>query len=155
MHNGSVDASKPAGRPDAEDIAEVADLIVSVARKISAHEPDVGVVRLSGLEILILRCVDRRPGVTPSELALELGLKSSNTSATLRTLESRGLLRRTADPNDRRSVHIEPTPQLAENRKRIRDGWVHVMESRIPDGYDLGTIVRFLTELDDAFVVRG
>lgn len=134
-----------------EQVADIADLIVSIARKISAHEPDVGVVRLSALEVLVLRCVDSRPGVTPSELSAELGLKSGNTSAILRALEENGLLHRSPDPGDRRSVRIQPTQRLIENRKRIRDGWAQLLESRIPSGYDLDAIVRFLTDLDDTF----
>lgn len=136
---------------DDERTADLADLIQSVARKIGAHEREAGIARLSSLESLALRFVDRNHGVKPSDIAVELGLQSGNMSAALRALEAKGLVRRSADPVDRRAVRVESTALAADNLRRLREEWIDLLTPLLPDGHDVGSIVRFLEELDEAF----
>jgi DNA-binding MarR family transcriptional regulator len=82
------------------------------------------------------RCVDlidQAGGMTAGELARAAGLTTGAVTAVVDRLESAGLARRAADPNDRRRVRIEATakvwevyeplisPMLGESRALIDD----------------------------------
>ncbi len=54
----------------------------------------------------VLRLVGRFPGVTAGKLAETLHVDRGTLSATLRRLETRGLIERRSDPKDRRRVLI-------------------------------------------------
>src|SRR3546814_1288794 len=76
---GNVPHPKKAGRSDL--VVQLADTVLHVARKLRAYSlKNPGVVPLSPLESLVLLHVHRRPGVSPSDLAQELALRSSNTA---------------------------------------------------------------------------
>src|SRR3546814_14327667 len=75
-----------AGRSDL--VVQLADTVLHVARKLRAYSlKNPGVVPLSPLESLVLLHVHRRPGVSPSDLAQELALRSSNTATAVRGLD--------------------------------------------------------------------
>jgi len=52
--------------------------------------------------------VNRHPGISPSQLAADVGPKASNASADLRSLEASGFIVRVADPQDRRADQVRP-----------------------------------------------
>lgn len=96
-----------------------------------------------------MRHVDEHPGSSPSALAAHLGLKSSNTSAALTALEKRGLIVRSLDEHDGRSVRIHPTPLARENRRLLRDSWGRLLETLHPDGAAVRAALEILIAMDD------
>jgi DNA-binding MarR family transcriptional regulator len=68
----------------------------------------IGVNRTDG------RCldfIDQRPGLTAGELAEAVGLSRGAVTTALDRLERRGLVKRARDPEDRRRVTLQPTPE--------------------------------------------
>lgn len=73
---------------------------------------------------LVLRCLGKYPGLTPSQLAAVLHLDRGTVSVTLRRLEQRGLVSRAKDRDDARKVVLalsakgrrldRPTPGTVE-----------------------------------------
>lgn len=59
---------------------------------------------------LVLRCVGMYPGISAGNLAETLHLDPGTISATLRRLESAGMLERRKDPRDRRRALLGLTP---------------------------------------------
>jgi DNA-binding MarR family transcriptional regulator len=115
-----------ASRDDA--LADLADVVLSVARKIHARTSEASdAIPLTPLEALAMQHIDRRPGITSSEFAADLSLKSSNASAALRELERKGLVRRDPDPLDRRTVRVTATARAHENLLRVRRAWTNLL----------------------------
>src|SRR5205085_2560073 len=61
---------------------------------------------LSGSQIELVRLVRRTPGITVSEAADELRLAGNTVSTLVRQLTGAGVLRREADPADRRVARL-------------------------------------------------
>lgn len=142
---------------DVELLADLAEVVLTIARKLSARESSAefdGVIRLSGLESMVMRFIDRQQSTSPSRISSELGLLSANTSAALRSLESHGLVTRVPDPVDKRSVLVRPTELAAQNLQRVRSAWSDMLRPVLPDGSDVGKIVAALTELDADFTAE-
>lgn len=134
-------------------LADLADLAVHLTRRLEARTfDDPRIVPLSPLESLVLRHVDRHPGISPSQLATDLALRSSNASAVLRSIESKGLLRRSPDPQDARQVHVHPTAAADAGITRVRAEWAHRLSAlaREESTEDLATAVRVLSAAVDA-----
>ncbi|MFZ2527357.1 MAG: MarR family transcriptional regulator [Rhodococcus sp. (in: high G+C Gram-positive bacteria)] len=141
---------------DDSEISDLADLILTIARKITAHEiDDESFVPLSNLEAVVMRCIDRHPGIGPSEIASELGLRSGNMSAALRALDAKGLILRSPDPDDRRAVRVFPTPKAAVNIEMLRAGWIRTLAPVIPPDADLTSVVAVLEQIDARFHAGG
>lgn len=68
----------------------------------------IGVNRTDGR---CLDVIDQRPGLTAGELAEAVGLSRGAVTTALDRLESRGLVTRHRDPDDRRRVTLQPTPE--------------------------------------------
>jgi DNA-binding MarR family transcriptional regulator len=68
----------------------------------------IGVNRTDGR---CLDVIDQRPGLTAGELAEAVGLSRGAVTTALDRLESRGLVTRFRDPDDRRRVTLQPTPE--------------------------------------------
>ncbi len=79
--------------------------------------------QLSESQAELLRLVSRRPGVSVSVAAAELGLVPNTASTLVSKLSCAGLLERTADPADRRV-----------SRLRLTDSAQQVMDARLPPG---------------------
>ena len=89
---------------------------MSVSRDIRGHGlSDPGIIEITHLESLVMGFLERNPGAGPSTISAQVGLRSSNASAVLRSLEEKGMVRREPDPHDRRSVTVHPTPLAASN----------------------------------------
>jgi DNA-binding MarR family transcriptional regulator len=68
----------------------------------------IGVNRTDGR---CLDVIDQRPGLTAGELAEAVGLSRGAVTTALDRLESRSLVTRNRDPDDRRRVTLQPTPE--------------------------------------------
>ncbi|MFB6611044.1 MarR family winged helix-turn-helix transcriptional regulator [Agromyces sp. NPDC056379] len=74
-------------------------------------------------EVALLKQVVDGPGATVGELARTLGLRQSNTSAALRSLEGRGLITRGSSEADRRVVRVWATLDGVREHEAIADAW--------------------------------
>jgi DNA-binding MarR family transcriptional regulator len=78
-----------ARRPRAEQLADLADVVMAVARAVKAQAAaDPSVIDLPATEVTVLRYIDHHPDVSPSTVAAATGLQRSNLSRTLRDLEA-------------------------------------------------------------------
>jgi MarR family transcriptional regulator, organic hydroperoxide resistance regulator len=98
---------------------------------------------------LLLRCIGKYPGVTAGHLADILCLDPGTISASIKRLESRGLLERRRDPKDKRRVTLGLTLEghrLALPAERTVESAVEGLLSKTP-GKDVATIIRVLENL--------
>lgn len=102
--------------------ADIAEAILGIARELRLRI-DAEADHLTPSESHVMRYIDHRPGVTPSDVARFTGLHRSNLSAALRVLQKRGLVERRADPADARGVNLYPTRQATDNLARLRHRW--------------------------------
>jgi DNA-binding MarR family transcriptional regulator len=92
-------------------------LVMLAERAIAAPE---GVHAYPTAEMLVLRAVLERPGVTVTDLVAQLAIAQSRISQVVATLERDGLVQRFTDAGDRRRQRIEPAKQLkAELERRL------------------------------------
>ncbi len=94
-------------------------LLWAVDHGLQSHSKRMAVTRgVTGPQRFVLRLVDMRPGIAPSEIAEVLHFDRSTVSGILRRLETRGLLHRVPDPADGRRVKLTLSPR---GRKTARD----------------------------------
>jgi len=86
-------------------------------------EQQIGV---TGPQRLVIRVLGQFPGLSAGALAGLLHLHPSTLTGVLARLERRRLIRRTADPSDRRRVHLALTVRGAAI-DRLRDGTAEVL----------------------------
>ena len=136
---------------DDEQLADLVDLVTSIAREVRHSAPSGGqVVRLSSAETAVMRHVDRNPGVTAGELAAATGLQRSNLSTALRGLEANGLIERRGDG---RSVHVHPTAKAADNLAHLREEWAGRVDSALEgDTAHVADALALLRSLEDGLV---
>lgn len=134
-----------------EHLADIATAAISVARKIqSVPFTDPGIVPLCHLDRIVLRHVDRFPGIHPSDLAADLGLQPSNTSTAIRSLTRLGLVEKRADGADRRAVRLHLTPRGEDVGARVRAEWAALLKPVVGPGIDTDALAEALVALDDA-----
>ena len=112
-------------RPNPRDITELRTQLMAVSRRLrrEAQTDDQSWARL-----LVLGAIDRHgDSATPSVLAADEGMQSSNLAAALRDLEAQKLIVRTQDAEDRRKVRVRLSAAgrklLYDNRAR-RERWL-------------------------------
>jgi DNA-binding MarR family transcriptional regulator len=91
------------------------DLIQACRQLYGAIEDfDQMVAEIAGISKSDLRALNRLENgpMQAGEIAISLGLTTGAITTLIDRLESKGLVIRTRDPNDRRVVLIEPTPKL-------------------------------------------
>ncbi len=150
-------ATKTPLAPDrAAQLADLAHFVLSVARdlRLNGHE-DPGVVEISELESLVMDHVQRHPGVSPSRICATVGIRSSNTSAVLRSLEAKGMIRRDPDPGDRRAVRVHPTEAAARNLATVRREWSRFLAPHVDDSAALETAVELLRGISGSISQEG
>ncbi|TIW69185.1 MAG: MarR family transcriptional regulator, partial [Mesorhizobium sp.] len=76
---------------------------------------DERAVQLSQSEVMAMRHLVLHASATPSQIAGATGLQRTNVSPVLRDLETKGLIERHVDPQDRRGVSVHRTRRGAEN----------------------------------------
>lgn len=86
-------------------------------------------------------------GVRPTRLCAEIGLRSSNASAVLRTLEDKGMIERIPSQEDRRSVSVHPTPLAARNLERVGGEWARFLAPHVDEELDLAPVIDLLGAL--------
>jgi len=92
-------------------------LVMLAERAITAPE---GMPPFPTAEMLVLRAVVERPGITVTDLVEQLAIAQSRISQVVATLEGEGLVQRFTDAGDRRRQRIEPTKKVkAELEQRL------------------------------------
>ena len=109
-----------------EDIYRLQQQIKKLYRRVRREQPPIEDLPVQALQVL--GALDRSPGVPrPSELAASLQMTTSNVAASLRVLESGGLVVRRPDPVDGRKAFIELTEQgkqVVEDIRRTSHTWL-------------------------------
>lgn len=83
-------------------------------RRVAAH----GVTRA---QWMVLSRLARMPGCTQSELAALMEVERATAGRLLDRLEENGLVRREADPDDRRVRRVYPTARAERDQEKMRD----------------------------------
>ncbi|MEH3140677.1 MAG: MarR family winged helix-turn-helix transcriptional regulator [Mycobacterium kyogaense] len=141
-----------ASPPRAEQLADLADVVMAVARAVrsqAAAQPDL--VELSATEITVLRYIDHHPDVRAGAVAAGTGLQRSNLSRALRDLEAKELVRRTADPTDSRQVVLRSTRRAEENLARLRVIWATLLGDALAasgEEHDVASALELLHALE-------
>ena len=137
--------------PRDEALADLADRIVHVARRLTARaNANPAVTRLSTLEAMALRHVDQHPGIASSQLAADLELRTSNASTVLGSLVDRGFLHRANDPDDRRAAHFTLTDEARHSVALVRADWSARLREHVPDSADLDALRDLLDTIGEA-----
>jgi DNA-binding MarR family transcriptional regulator len=103
------------------------------------------------------RCIDlidQAGGMTAGELAQAAGLTTGAVTAVVDRLEKAGLAQRVADPNDRRRVRIESTPELARHTERLIGPMLEESQALIDDLTD-SEIARFTEFMNRAIELQA
>ena len=83
---------------------------------------------LSGRELDLVALLTASGPTSVKSLVADLALPRSTMTAIVDRLENRGLVLRHPNPNDRRSVVLESTPQATEALFRYRQGVLGLVE---------------------------
>lgn len=112
---------------------------------------------LSGLEMLVLWEVQKRGALRAGKLAGFFGVPPSTFTTVLDRLESRGLVERVPDPDDRRAVLVQGTPSLQGLLDRVAERAESELERLLGglSGEDYRSVVEALTLLDRYLERRG
>jgi DNA-binding MarR family transcriptional regulator len=103
------------------------------------------------------RCIDlidQAGGMTAGELAKAAGLTTGAVTAVIDRLEAAGIAQRVPDPNDRRRVRIESTPELARHTEALIGPMVQESQALIDDLTDR-EIARFTEFMNRAIEVQA
>lgn len=136
------------------DIAHIAQLVLLVARQIQHLEfTDGEAISLTPMESVMLsyihQATDRSggEGICAGAIGADLHMKSSNVSTTLRTLDEKELIGRSADPQDARRSLIHPTALARENFLVLQDVWRRRLSALISDPSQLDAAQSVLEQL--------
>lgn len=91
-------------------IRELLDRIANLLRAEAWHAGSAHGLPLAQLQALAYLSRCNRLSDTPAAVAEYLGATRGTVSQTLRALEAKGLVERSADAADRRATHLAPTP---------------------------------------------
>jgi DNA-binding MarR family transcriptional regulator len=140
----------------ATQLADLAHFVLSVARDIRIYgQLDPDIIEITPLESLVMNHIERNPGTSPSRLCDEVGLRSSNASALLRSLEAKGMIRRIPDPEDRRSVSLQATSLAARNLERVRSEWARLLARHVDAKTEVAPTIELLNALDESLTRAG
>jgi DNA-binding MarR family transcriptional regulator len=139
-------------RPQDERLADLAELVLGLAREITFQtggeaEPEV---RLTATEIHVLRYIGRHPGAMPKDVARAVGLQRSNFSVALRSLRDKDLVAAEQDPSDGRSMRLFPTERSATNLLRHRAKWAAFLAGVRCEWPGLDRCLEVLAQVDEA-----
>jgi DNA-binding MarR family transcriptional regulator len=82
---------------------------------------------LSDIQLAALAVLERKPAMTPGELAEHEKVQPPSMTRVIAVLEERNLVQRTAHPTDRRQVVLTVTPEgraLVNRVRRRREAWL-------------------------------
>lgn len=131
------------------ELADLALLILSIARKIPARGNDEHILPLNPSELAVMGVVDANGGISPSMVARATGLQPASLSVILRQLEARDLVVRHRSKTNGRSVSIFATQRHARNLRLLRREWtVRLAAALAGDLTDVVPAVNLLNRID-------
>ncbi len=104
---------------------EMRESVMALARQMRRHRPDTGLT-LSQMEVL--GEVSRTGVITPAALAVRMQVRVQSLTDSINELETRGLVSRRPDADDRRRQLLELTTAgrtLLDDDRAERDAWLH------------------------------
>jgi DNA-binding MarR family transcriptional regulator len=110
------------------DIPRLRHLIGKLSRRLRTIDAESG---LTPTQSSVLGTVVRFGRMRLSDVAREEGINATVLSRSIGTLESRGLVRRIVDEQDRRAASLEPTPAGKRVVRRVRDARSDVLRGQI------------------------
>lgn len=127
MTTSAVD--RPAGTAAAavvavEDVAAVRGAVLILARRLRHQQAGD---ELSPSEAAVMGRVGRAGPMTPGQLARSEHVQPPSMTRIIERLETRGFLRRTPDPGDRRQVLVSRTDagnDFVERSRAVRTAWL-------------------------------
>ncbi len=132
-------------------LSDLAHFVLSVARDIRLNgHADPEIIEVTELESLVMDCVEHNPGVSPKQICGEVGIRSSNTSAVLGSLEAKGLIRRDPDPSDRRAIRVHPTSVATRNLEKVRAEWSQFLARHLDSGAEIRAAIDVLRAIDQS-----
>ncbi len=124
--------TRPASSPRHGAAVELLELLGPLQRTLRrrvragwTHEP------LPGAQVELLRAVAAHPGSSVGALAAEIGIAHNTASTLVNRLAAAGLVRREADPDDRRSSRVRLTPAAGERMGAWRERRLEVLEAAL------------------------
>lgn len=114
--------------PAAERLRDLARALPALSWEMRrAGERRLRLDPLPPTELEIVRVVIDTPGVRATDVADRLSMKPSNVSTAVASLVRRGLVERTPDPGDRRSLRLHPTAQAVRDHDQLTQEWADVL----------------------------
>ncbi|MGV0383303.1 MarR family winged helix-turn-helix transcriptional regulator [Corynebacterium sp. 22_2729] len=110
------------------DVAEIATAVydfLSATRRLM-ERPNQS-LEISQSEIEVLQFISQHPGCGVSDVARLRFLRASNVSATVRRLINAGLIRRQANPEDKRAQDLYLTDDGVDMMNSITDEWALII----------------------------
>ncbi len=78
---------------------------------VAFYQREVGDLKLTPVQYAALQTICNQPGIDQKTLATSIGFDTSTIAGVVERLETRGLVTRAVDPNDRRARRLTPTAQ--------------------------------------------
>ncbi|MCV7171029.1 MarR family transcriptional regulator [Mycobacterium manitobense] len=119
---------------DVRDIAVAVRTVVWSLRRFG--ERQAGLEPLPHSEFEVLRTVSDHPDITVSDVARMVAVQPSNVSTTVRRLVDRGLVERSVDSLDRRSVRLRLTAEAAGHKRMIDAVWSDAVRDQLAEMTD-------------------
>ena len=110
---------------DDQEVRRFRRQVKALRRRLGRELPPTEGLTRTGLQVLAVIC--RAEGLTPRDIGNELRMASSNVAAALRTLETRGLVRRARALQDGRRVNLVATEagsDLVADFRNEGDTWL-------------------------------
>lgn len=115
---------------NSDALADLADLLLNVARLVRANTPSpASNVLMTETERHVMRIVDLHPGSSPSEIAARAHLQRTNVSAALRALEGKGMVLRHSTSG--RGIAVESTQQAVAGLVALRETWAQLLAEAV------------------------
>lgn len=136
-----------------EDLFELADLVHAIGR----HLPPPQSIRpgiCTSVEMQVMRAISNNPGSSAQLISRAARLPSSNFARVLRNLETKGLVRRQRDSQDRRAVNLYLTGLAEENFVSMRIAWQQALDGIIEQPSEIDQVIRTLRRIEQALVER-
>ena len=137
MLGSARDPALPAGTPDAQEASqEVAahdrallEVMVQMSLRLRLRGVDLeSATGLTGRELDLVALLASSGPTSVKSLIADLHLPRSTMTAIVDRLEQRGLVMRHENPDDRRSVILEPMPSATDALLRYRDGMLRFID---------------------------
>jgi DNA-binding MarR family transcriptional regulator len=131
--------------------SELADLALIISREIQYRGyTDERALSLTQSEGAVMRHLLQEGPTAPSRIAAAAGLHRTNLSTVLRGLESKGLIERQTNPEDRRGIIVKATELGRTNYDLVRREWgAAVAEAAGHDTTRLDTALALLTDIKE------